>query len=75
MLAAGILLVHNRMAAEHSIDQVVIRSFRTEFFITGTGIFLIILGYVLEIIFLGGFHHLLTCHGTECTAAAAAALE
>ena len=69
MLALGVVWVHVQMANERSIDELVIRSFRTELIITLFGFFLIVLGYVLEIIFLGGFSQLLTCTGSECAAA------
>ena len=69
LLAFGVIMVHMRMAKEHQIDQAVISSFRLEFLITILGLLLIVLGYVMEITFFGGFPHLLTCAGPDCTAA------
>ena len=73
MLGIGVVMVHVQMARERSIDAAVIRSFHTELIITTTGLFLIVLGYLLEITFFGGFSHLLTCQGAECAAAIGAA--
>ena len=69
LLALGVVWVHVQMATERSIDDLVIRSFRTELIITILGFLLIVAGYLMEIIFLGGFSHLLTCDGPECAAA------
>ena len=74
LLAIGVILVHVRMAKERSIDEVVIRSFRTEFIITIAGLILILFGYMLEVVFLGGFSYLLTCSGSDCAAAIGSAL-
>ncbi|MEZ4200137.1 MAG: hypothetical protein R3B69_00835 [Candidatus Paceibacterota bacterium] len=68
MLALGVVWVHIQMANERSIDELVIRSFRTELIITLLGFFLIVLGYAMEVAFMGGFTYLLTCDGAACAA-------
>jgi hypothetical protein len=50
-IAAAVLRVHHVMAKEHKIDKKVIRSFRGEIIITTVGIFLILVGYGMEIYF------------------------
>ncbi|MEX0918174.1 MAG: hypothetical protein WDZ93_03385 [Candidatus Paceibacterota bacterium] len=66
LLALGVLLAHHKIAHEHRIDRKVLRTFRTEFVITLIGLFLILMGYGLELYFYH-FANLLTCHGTDCT--------
>jgi hypothetical protein len=68
LLAVGILRVHNVMAEEHAIDQIVIKSFKTEKVLTIIGILCIILGYTLEIYFYMN-NAVFTCHGDDCQAA------
>lgn len=75
MLAYGVVLVHVKMAKERKIDEVVIRSFRTEMLITMIGIILIVFGYFMEVAFLGGFSTLLSCSGSECAANLGALLQ
>jgi hypothetical protein len=53
LLAVGIIVVHVRMAKERRIDEEVIESFQTEFYITLCGLFCIICGYLLEVYALG----------------------
>lgn len=65
LVALGVLLAHSKIAHEHRIDRQVLRTFRTEFVITLVGLFLIIVGYGLEIYFYH-FANLLTCQGTNC---------
>jgi len=67
MLALGVLMAHSEIAHEHRIDARVLRSFKTERWITIIGILLIVLGYTLEIYFYN-FTELLTCEGENCTA-------
>lgn len=74
LLAVGILGTHKVMAKERSIDDVVIRSFHKERFITLLGVGLILFGYFLEIAFFGGFGDILTCNGAECAALLNAAI-
>lgn len=73
MLAVGVLIAHSAIAKEKRIDVVVLRGFHLEHTLTVTGIFLIVLGYFMEIYFYG-FTPFLTCSGVECAAAISAAL-
>jgi hypothetical protein len=65
LLVVGILKAHGQIAHEHRIDAKVLRTFHTEKILTLAGLFLIIIGYGLEIHFYG-FTPLLTCTGHEC---------
>lgn len=67
LLAIGVLKAHTQLAIEHRIDNIVIRTFRFERWITLLGLFLIVLGYTLEVYFYG-FTSFLTCSGEECSA-------
>lgn len=69
MLAYGVVLVHIKMAKERRIDEIVVSSFRTEMFITLAGVLFIVVGYFLEVSFLGGFNYLVHCTGEACGAA------
>lgn len=69
MIALGVVWVHVAMANERRIDDLVVRSFRTELFITLFGFALILIGYMLEVTALGGFQNMTSCVGPECTAA------
>ncbi len=69
MIALGVVWVHITMATERSIDDLVVRSFRTELYITIIGFALIVLGYVFEVHALGGFPALMLCESAECAAA------
>lgn len=55
LLALAIIWVHMTMANERRIDEKVIKSFRTETFITLLGFGLILAGYVIEVQALGAF--------------------
>ena len=72
-LAIGVLKAHSEIAHEHRIDAKVLRTFRTERWLTIIGIALIVLGYGLEIYFYG-FTPFLTCSGEECMASINAAV-
>lgn len=69
MLALGVVWVHITMANERRIDDLVVRSFRTELVITILGFALILAGYIIEVSALGGFNTMTTCVSQECTAA------
>jgi hypothetical protein len=69
MLALGVVWVHVAMANERSIDDLVVRSFRTELIVTVIGFTLILTGYIIEVTALGGFSTMTTCVGGECSAA------
>lgn len=73
LVALGILRVHYVMAHEQRIDEKVIRSFAFEKTLTYIGIFLIVLGYFLEVYFYG-LTPLLTCSAEECMESAAVIL-
>lgn len=74
LLALGIIWVHVTMANERRIDDRVVRSFRTEMYVTLFGFTLIVIGYLLEVTFLGGFTALVNCTDEACTAAIGTAL-
>ena len=74
MLAIGVIVVHVRMAKERRIDEEVLESFQTEFYITISGLVLIIAGYFLEMYALGAFGPILACHDQSCLALITAAL-
>lgn len=67
LLAAGVLMAHSEIAHEHKIDAKVLRTFRTEKWLTLLGIVLIIAGYGMEIIFYG-YTPLMPCGFEECGA-------
>lgn len=66
-VAIGVWLAHTEIAHERKIDAQVIRSFKTERWLTIIGIALIVAGYSMEIYFYG-FTPFLTCSGSECAA-------
>lgn len=68
MLALGVVWVHITMANERRIDDLVVRSFRTELIITIAGFALIVAGYIIEVSAFGGFSEFSQCVGAECTA-------
>jgi len=69
LLVVGILKAHGQIAHEHRIDAKVLQTFHTEKILTLLGLFLIVIGYAMEIYFYG-FTPMLTCVGSECAAAA-----
>jgi hypothetical protein len=73
LLVIGILKAHGQIAHEHRIDAKVLRTFKTERWLTILGLALIVLGYGLEIYFYG-FTPLLTCSGTDCAGAVGSVL-
>lgn len=72
LLATGVIMAHTQLEHEHRIDARVIRTFHRERVITLVGVLLILTGYGLELYFYGFDTGLLTCHGPNCAAAAAA---
>ena len=74
LLAVGVLVAHSQIAHEHRIDAKVLKTFRTEMWITLAGLALILLGYGMEIYFYNYDTPLFTCDGSECQEAAAAIL-
>ena len=69
MLGLGIVWVHIAMANERRIDDLVVRSFRTELIVTVLGLALIVTGYIIEVAAFGGFTTFASCVGPDCTAA------
>lgn len=53
ILGFAVLRVHSYILKEHKIDGVVLRAMKRERVITLFGIFLILIGYVLEMYFYG----------------------
>ena len=73
VLGVAVLRVHVRIFEEHSIDGVVLNAIRREQFVTMIGLFFIVLGYVLEIMFYNGSTSFFDCVGSQCAAAINAA--
>jgi len=73
LLAIGILKAHGVISHEHRIDAKVLKSFKLERVLTIVGLFLMVLGYAMEIYFYG-FTPLLTCSGADCAGAVGATL-
>lgn len=67
LLAAGVLMAHHTLAEEHRIDVKVLRTFKTEQWLTAIGVLLILSGYTLEIMFYG-FTPFYDCPLGECDA-------
>jgi uncharacterized membrane protein len=68
LLVIGVLMAH-----EHRIDAKVIKTFKTERWVTILGLLMIVVGYVLEVYFYG-FTSMLTCDAEQCGAALGALL-
>lgn len=66
-IAYAVLSAHSVIEHEHKIDAKVIRSFHREKIITLIGVVLLVLEYLFEVQFFGGFEFLLSCDaGVEC---------
>ncbi|MFT7507407.1 MAG: hypothetical protein ACI92I_000557 [Acidimicrobiales bacterium] len=74
LLAVGILKAHGQISHEHRIDAKVLKTFQTEKILTLTGLFLMLLGYAMEVYFYGFITSILTCSATECAASVASML-
>lgn len=74
ILGLAVLRVHILILREHKIDALVLSSMKHEQVVTLLGLFLIVVGYVLEVYFYTGSTNLLTCVGEDCAAAVGAAL-
>jgi len=61
----AVLHMHHSLVQEHKIDKKVILSYRQERWLTFVGLFLIIIGYGLEVYFYGPTN-LFTCADPEC---------
>lgn len=68
LLGVGILKAHGEISHEHRIDARVLKSFKTERILTLLGLFLIVVGYSMEVYFFG-LTPFLTCEGGDCAAA------
>jgi hypothetical protein len=53
VLGIAVILVHGRIVHEHRIDTVVLKTMKRERNLALLGIFLMIVGYVMEIAFYG----------------------
>ena len=73
LLGVAVLRVHLGILHEHKIDEVVLNSIKREQTITLAALALILVGFLFEILFYAGSTDLLTCVGSECANAAAAA--
>lgn len=69
VLGIAVLRVHIRIFEEHAIDGVVLRAIKREHLVTLLGLFLIILGYVFEVMFYYGYTGFFECIGAECASA------
>ncbi len=67
LLALGVLLAHSEIAHEHRIDARVLRSFKTERWITILGLLMIVAGYGMELVFYG-FTPFMECGFQDCAA-------
>jgi hypothetical protein len=74
ILGVAVLRVHIHILKERKIDPVVLKSMKTEQVVTVLGLFLIIIGYLLEVYFYAGSTNLLTCTGEACAAAVGSVL-
>lgn len=74
LLAAGVIIAHTELAHEMKVDNLVLKSFKLERILTIAGVFLIVIGYFMEIYFYGFATELLTCSKGECEGATAAIL-
>jgi hypothetical protein len=61
LLAIGVLKAHSQIAHEHRIDAKVLRTFRTEMWITIAGLIFILAGYGMEVVFYGFETPFFTC--------------
>jgi len=66
-LAYAVLSAHSTIEREHSIDKAVLVSLRREKFLALFAVTLIVLGYLFEVHFFGGFDIFLSCEdGVNC---------
>lgn len=73
LLGIGVLIAHNRLVQERTIDALVIKSYRLEHTLTVAGLILIVVGYGMELYFYD-FVQMLTCSGSDCALNATAIL-
>lgn len=73
LLGIGVLIAHSKLVHEQTINYLVLKSYRTEHFLTITGLVMIVVGYGMEIYFYD-FVEMLTCSGSDCALTATAIL-
>jgi hypothetical protein len=73
IIGLAVLRVHIRILQEHSIDGVVLKAIKREHLLTLFGLFLIIIGYTLEVLFYNGSTEFFACRGSECAGVVSAA--
>ncbi len=73
IIGLAVLRVHIRIFQEHSIDGVVLKAIKREHILTMIGLFLIVAGYILEVMFYKGSTEFFSCIGAECAGAINAA--
>ncbi len=69
IVGMAVLRVHIRIFQEHSIDGVVLRAIKREHILTILGLFLIVAGYIFEVMFYKGSTEFFSCIGAECAGA------
>ncbi len=66
-LAYAVLSAHSTIERQHSIDKAVLVSLRREKLVALFAVSLIVLGYLFEVHFFGGFDAFVACEeGTGC---------
>jgi hypothetical protein len=75
IIGIAVLRVHIRIFQEHSIDGVVLRAIKREHILTIIGLFLIIAGYIFEVLFYQGSTEFFNCVGSECAGVIQSAFE
>lgn len=67
ILGIAVLRVHINIIKEHRIDNLVLTAMKKEQWVTLTGLALIVIGYICEVIFYGGTPFF-SCGGADCAA-------
>lgn len=67
ILGVAVMRVHMRILEEHQIDMIVLKAIKREHLVTFVGIAFILLGYILEVVFYGGYTEFFECVGSTCT--------
>ncbi len=68
LVVLAVLHMHHSLVKEGKIDRIILLTYRQERVLTFIGLFLIALGYMLEIIFYSPTN-LFHCEGIRCAAA------
>lgn len=69
ILGIAVMRVHMRILQEHKIDNIVLKAIKREHLVTLIGIALILVGYIFEIVFYGGYTEFFECTGNACEGA------